>query len=258
MSKSIGFGSTNAMGEWYGFCAVYFMVLGIITAKHSLRILSWIVATGCFYVMTLSVSRGALVAVIVAVVLASRQLIKRGFFPLLILALVAWIVVELGVFDRTAQTYAARGTEETGRLAVWPLIIESFLDSPLIGVGHARVGGTTATGSFVTPHNGFLYVAQSSGIVPLAFFVAYWFLSGRAALRADREREPDSTFFLPFWTFSFLSVNAGNLTFMQFSVIASLAFPLAPGLYRKTSDISFQGTGESLGRETQDDRIDSL
>jgi len=238
MSRSIGFGSTNAMGEWYGFCSVYFIVLGIVSAKHSLRALSWIVGTGCFYVMTLSVSRGALLAVAIAVLMASRRMLKDGFIPLLILALGGWIVVELGIFDKTAQFYATRGTEETGRLAIWPLIIESFLNSPLTGVGHAHVGGITARGSFVTPHNGFLYVAQASGIVPLVFFMAYWFSSGRAALRAYRETGPDSTFILPFWTFAFLTVNAGNLTFMQFSVIASLAFPLAAGLYPKASDIS--------------------
>ena len=116
MSRSIGFGSTNAMGEWYGFCSVYFIVLGIITAKHSLRILSWIVATGCFYVMTLSVSRGALLAVVVAVLMASRRMLKDGFVPLLILALGGWIVVELGIFDKTAPFYLR---EEQRKPDVW-------------------------------------------------------------------------------------------------------------------------------------------
>jgi len=234
LDRVIEFGHTNAMAEWYGFCAVYFMLLGWTTRTNALRNLSWLIAVGCLYVVTLTVSRGALLAVAIAIVIASRHFLKKGFLPLLMAACVGWIVIELGIFEQTAQFYAARGTEDTGRLAVWPLIIDSFLESPLIGVGHANVGATTARGSFITPHNGFLYLAQSSGIVSLALFIAYWLRAGRAALRADIGKSADAIFYLPFFAFSFLIVNAGNFTFMEVSVIASLAFPMTASVQQQT------------------------
>jgi O-antigen ligase len=227
LNRAIGFGSTNAMAEWYGFCALYFMLLGWKAKTNTVRNLSWLIAVGCLYVVTLTVSRGALLAIAIAIVMAARHFLKNGFLPILMAACIGWIVIELGIFEETAQLYAARGAEETGRLAVWPLIMESFLDSPLIGVGHAHVGAITARGSFITPHNGFLYLAQSSGIVPLVFFIAYWVRAVRAAFNAAARKSADAIFYLPFLAFTFLTVNAGNLTFMELSAIASLAFPMA-------------------------------
>jgi O-antigen ligase len=232
LGKGVGFGTINEMAEWYGFCTVYFVVLGIIAKTNAVRILSWLIAVIFLYVMTLTVSRAALLGVAVATVLASRQLLKNGFLPMLLLACLGWIVVETGVFAEAIHYYSARGTEETGRFEVWPLIVESFLNSPWIGVGHSHVGAITARGEFITPHNGFLHVAQSSGIIPLLLFLGYWLRAGIAALKADPQRSPDATFYLPLVAFSFLTSNSGSLTFMQFPVIASLAFPMPASVQR--------------------------
>ena len=88
------------MGEWYGFCAVYFVVLAFTTRKNALRILSSLIAVGCLYVVTLTVSRGALMAIAIATLIAGRHLLKNGFLPILLLVCVGWIVVELGVFEQ--------------------------------------------------------------------------------------------------------------------------------------------------------------
>jgi len=236
----IEFGHTNAVGNWYGFCAVYFLLRGWIARTSALRSLSWLIAVGCLYVVTLTVSRGALLAVAIAIVMASRHVLKNGLLPLLLAACVGWIVLELGIFEQATQVYAERGTEDSGRLAVWPLIIDSFLDSPWIGVGDANTGAITARGTFVTPHNGFLYLAQSSGIVPLALFIAYWLRAGRAAFQADVGKSPDAIFYLPFFTFSFITVNASNVIFLQLWVIVSLAIPLTVSVKRQAVDIPGQ------------------
>jgi O-antigen ligase len=237
MGGAIGFGQTNAMGEWYGFCALYFFVLGLTTTKNIYRILSFLIAVGCLYVVTLTVSRGPLLAIAIAAVIALRRVLKNGFLPLLILGCVAWIVIESGIFEQTAKFYAARGTEETGRLAVWPVIIDSFLESPIVGVGHSHTGGFTESGSFVTPHNAFLYLAQTSGIVPLVLFVAYWLRAGRAALEADIEKSREAMFYVPLFAFSFLMINAGAFGFMLPWAIASCAIPLT-GVFSKRLSIS--------------------
>jgi O-antigen ligase len=237
LSKGIGFGGTNAMGEWYGFCAVYFFVLGLTTTKNIYRIPSFLIAVGCLYVVTLTVSRGPLLAIAVVLVIASRRFLKDGFVPLLILMCLAGIVIETGLFDETAKFYAARGTEETGRLAVWPVIIESFLESPIVGIGHSHTGAFTESGSFVTPHNAFLYLAQTSGIVPLVFFVAYWLRAGRAALEADIEKSREAMFYIPLFAFSFLLINASAFGFMQPWAIASCVIPLT-GIFSERLSIS--------------------
>jgi O-antigen ligase len=225
IDKAIGFGHPNEMAAWYGFCTVYFAILGFVARTNALRSLSWLTAIGCVYVVTLTVSRGALLAILIAIVIAGRQSLKNGFLPVLLFASLGWIVMELGIFEETARSYATRGTEDTGRLAVWPLIIDSFLDSPLIGVGHSNVGAITAQGSFVTPHNSFLYVAQSSGIIPLVFFIAYWVSAARAAFRASG-KSPEAIFYVPMVTFSFLLANSLTYAFLESWAIVSLAIPL--------------------------------
>ena len=236
LQSGIGFSNSNSMGEWYGFCALYFVVLAATSRKNAIRILSLPIAVGCLYVVTLTVSRGALLATAVAIVIASRHLLQRAFLPVLLVVCIGTIVVELGVFEKSAQLYSARGTEDSGRLAVWPLIIDSFLDSPLIGVGHSHVGATAVGRSFVKPHNGFLYLAQSSGIVPLALFIAYWLRSGWAALQADVGKSPDAAFYLPMLAFTFITVNLSGLTFMTFWAIVSLAIPMTAGVRRAQSE----------------------
>jgi O-antigen ligase len=152
----------------------------------------------------------------------------------------------MGIFDETARYYAVRGTEDTGRLAVWPLIIDSFLESPLVGVGHSHIGATPPGSHLVTPHNAFLYVAQSSGIVPLALFAAYWLRAGRGALQADVQKSSEAVFYLPFFVFSFLMINASNFGFMTSWAIASCTIPLAGSIQRETQHLTLQVRAEGL------------
>jgi O-antigen ligase len=239
LDSAIGFGQANAMGEWYGFCALYFVVLAYTTRANTLRLLSLSIGVGCSYVMMLTVSRGALLATAVAIVVASRHLLKRGFLPVLLVVCMGAMVVASGMFDQSIQSYSQRGAEETGRLAVWPLIIDSFLDSPFIGVGDSNVGANPPGRHFVRPHNAFLYIAQSSGVVPLALFIAYWIRSGRAAHQADVV-SPDAAFYFPLLTFTFITVNLSGATFMTFWAIVSLAIPMTAIVHRHAMGLPTQ------------------
>jgi O-antigen ligase len=58
---------------------------------------------------------------------------------------------------------------------MWPLIVERFLESPIFGVGMSRIMTFIPDEKDpVPPHNSFLFFALSSGIVPAAFYVAFW------------------------------------------------------------------------------------
>jgi O-antigen ligase len=248
INRAIGFGHTNAMGEWYGFCAVYLMLAGWTVRTNGVRLLAWMGAVLCAYIVTLTVSRGALLAVAIAIALGSRNFLKNGFLPILLSLCIGGLVIELGVFEQSARLYAARGAEESGRLAVWPLILESFYNSPWIGIGSSQVGAVTVSGRFVTPHNGFLYIAQASGIVPLLLFAAYWVRVARVAFKANAGLDSDKIFYLPFIAYSIIVVNLGNLTFMQLPVIASLAFPMVADLKRRTMNIAVRDPKTSFSR----------
>jgi O-antigen ligase len=236
MGRAIGFGHTNSIAEWYGFLTVYFAVRGFVARINMHRILSWIVAIGCLYMVALAVGRGPLLAIAVAILISTRHSLKSGFLPLLLLVLLIWGVMELGVFDDAVYQYRARGTEETGRLAVWPHIIDSFLESPWIGVGAAHVGAFTESGSFVTPHNGFLYIAQSSGIIPFGLFIAYWWRAGLAVLKADARKSPDAVYYAPLFAYAFLMINASNFSFTEAWASVVLAIPLTASVQRQALD----------------------
>src|SRR5262249_48910505 len=158
----VGFANPNDLGAWFGFCSVYFMVLGIETRRNIIRCASLIAAAGYVFVVGLTVSRTSFMAVGIAAIVALRHVFYRGFVPALLLATLSSVILFSGLFDHIIASYEERGTEDSGRLEVWPLAIERFLASPLSGVGTENVGTAVADGRYITPHNIFLYVGLSA------------------------------------------------------------------------------------------------
>jgi O-antigen ligase/polysaccharide polymerase Wzy-like membrane protein len=230
----VGYANPNDMAAWFGFCTVYFTIRGYIASRTDHRILCWLVALGSLYILTLTVSRGALLAVGIAVLLASRHLLKTGFIPLLLLICLSWIVVELGIFDNVARFYGLRLGEDTNRLHIWPMVIERFMDSPLVGVG-ASSAGVVLYGGFITPHNGFLFLAIASGIIPFTLFIAHWIRSAKAALYPYAKGSGDAAFHMPLLIYTALIVSTTNLIFMAPWAIVSVAAPIAGNAHRKFS-----------------------
>ncbi len=230
LSEELGYANANAMAGWFGFCVVCMVIKGYLEKTLVLRIVAWGLALVSFYVVTLTVSRGALLAISAALVMSGRRFLKGGFFPLLLLAAFAAGLLELGVFDQAVRSYALRAREETGRFQVWPLLIERFLSSPLIGVGASHPGAITSTGIYVTPHNSFLLFAVASGILPLMLFSFYLVRSAMRALRTEKSREYDCAFHLPLVVYAVLITCAGNTDFMTPWAIVSLSLPVAAGL----------------------------
>jgi hypothetical protein len=225
-------GNPNDFGGWFGFCAVYFWISGMVTKNDFSRILSWLTAGGCLGILGLTVSRSALLAVGVAITVSLRHLLKRGFFPVLLLVISAWMVFELGLFEGAISSYTQRGMEETGRFTTWPLAIERILDSPLLGVGTSNVA-TMVGDRDRTPHNALIYIALSSGIVPFAFFMAYWWHAARGALRANSERTIDAPYLLPLLILAFLVIQGANSLFMRPWVIATLSVAISANVSRR-------------------------
>jgi O-antigen ligase len=229
LEHGVGYGNPNAMAAWFGFCTLYLTIRGYVEKRSGYRLTALLMAVVSLYIVTLTLSRGALIAIAASILVASRRLLKRSLFPLVLLAILLLGLLELGVFDQAVHSYTLRAGEETGRFRVWPLLIEKFLNSPLIGVG-ASHAGAWSTGKFFTPHNSFLFFAVASGIIPLILFCAYCFRSGMVAYSHVASR--DSLFYLPLVTYTILIMCAGNFDFMMPWGIVSLAAPIAASVSR--------------------------
>jgi O-antigen ligase len=170
----------NGLAGWFGFCAVAFGLFGLETRRGIVvPILYGLAAVGSLLIVGLTVSRSALLGCALALTVGFRRFLKRAFVPTLLLIILGGVLLASGLFDQIMSNYEERGTEETGRLLVWPLIIERFLDSPIFGVGMSRIGTWVPESSHpIPPHNSFLFFALSSGVVPFALYVAFWIRAG--------------------------------------------------------------------------------
>jgi hypothetical protein len=110
------------------------------------------------------------------------------------------------------------------------------MDAPMAGVGadDDQVGTFVPdTGQIITPHNSFLYLGLAGGIIPLAFYVAYWFQAFKGGYRFTRRGVQDAAFQLPLLGYTFVAAFLGASDFMlQWATITLCnAMPRSP-LYR--------------------------
>lgn len=224
LDRSLGLNNSNEFGAWFGFCAVYFLIVGIETRRTIVRAATWLTAAGCLYVVGLTVSRGALFAVTIAGLVAFRRLLRRGFAPVLVLVIFSGVIYNLGFFDPIVASYEARASQETGRMLIWPVAIERFLNSPLAGVGVSHMGTYFAEKQReITPHNGFLFIALAAGIIPVTCFISYWWHAGRCALSVSATELSVAPFVLPLFFYCLIVINTSNFPFMSACVLVTLS-----------------------------------
>jgi len=215
LEANVGFANPNDLAGWFGFCCVYSFVVAVETRRHIHRLIWLSVALVCLTVVGLTVSRATLMAVAIAGIIVLRRVLKRGFVPLLCFALLGSGAFVSGIFDEAIGHYEQRGTEETGRLLVWPMAIERFLESPLGGVGIDELGTyVPEMVTDITPHNSFLYVALAAGVIPLSLFVMYWVRAASGAWFLNRRGLQNAPFQLPLLTYTFIVCSFGAGTFM--------------------------------------------
>ena len=225
-----GLSNSNALAEWFGFCCICFVVVGIETKRNLVRASFWLMSTGCLLMVGLTVSRGTLLSVAVALTIACRRVLRRGLVPLLVLLLTAWIAFAVGLFDDVVVSYETRGIEDTGRFLVWPIAIMRWMEAPFTGVGAANVATFVASkAKFITPHNSFIFIGLAAGIVPFVFFLMYWMQVLRGAMKWREGRSLDGPFVLPLVSFAFLTAQFGGLTFMTPWMVVTLTAAIASG-----------------------------
>jgi hypothetical protein len=134
-----------------------------------------------------------------------RHQLKRGFIPVLVLVSLIGVISLGGALDAVFSNYQERAFEETGREILWPAAIERIFSTPfvtLFGVGESNILFQLGYNQFSPPHNAFLHIFLASGVVPFAFFVAFWI---QAAWRSAHAKGQDHDLFrLPYLAYSFV------------------------------------------------------
>lgn len=233
LERGIVMGNPTGLASWFGFCFVYFTIVGFATRSGVIRFAAWLIAVGCLFIVALTVSRGPLFASAIAVTFALRRLLKRGFVPVLIVMTLSWIGYVSGLFQEQAVLYSERLMEETGRGLIWPLALERFLSSPLIGVGASEVATYVYAGLIVPPHNSFIFFALASGVIPLAFYMAYWLRAIWGVLCSNREPSMDVPFRIPLLIYAFLNALINDLVITLPWMIVTLCTAMAAGRIRR-------------------------
>jgi O-antigen ligase len=216
LDRSVGLANSDDLAAWFGFCCIFFVVVSVETTRHLIRIASLLAALLFLGLVGLTVTRAALVGIAIGMIVALRRILKRGFVPVLLLAAVVSVVFASGVFDQALSSYMARGTADTGRLELWPLAVQRFVDSPFFGVGADDIATYVPSKSIaITPHNAFLYVALMSGIIPLMLFLWYWLKAIRGAYHLSRKGLQDAPFQLPLLTYTLIQCMFLAVIFMH-------------------------------------------
>lgn len=211
-----GLSNGNVLGMWFGFCTVYFVFWGFQSQKPVWRLASWTTALGCLFIVSITVSRAPLLAIVLACVVGLRSTLKRNFIPLLVLVLLIILVYASGTFDEEIGYYADRGAENSGRDRLWPAALERILDSPWIGVGLGDIRLKYGPHKYVMPHNGPLHIALGTGILPLVCFLAYLFRAGRGALHIfKKDQIGEAALLPPLFVYAFMEIMILDYTFVS-------------------------------------------
>jgi len=218
--------NANGLAGWFGFCTIFFAIFGFETKWPLARIFSWTVAVGSLLIVGLTVSRGALFGIALALTFAFRRFLRRGFAPLFVLIIFTGMIFASGAFDQVISRYEVRGAEETGRERIWPAALERFFSSPLLGFGVSGES-TEIEGSQHAPHNSLLYFGLTSGIIPLALWAAFWIRAARSSPHV--ERSTYSPYRMPFLLYALTVFILGSITTAPWALL-SLSVGAGPGI----------------------------
>lgn len=223
-----GISNPNTLAMWFGFSVLFFLFRGMQSRAFFNRVMYGGASLGCLYVVALTVSRGALLSLLVACVVGFRLVLKRNFVPVLAVVMLLVLVYASGVFQEMIDPYVSRGAEESGRGKVWPLVVERIVDSPWAGVGLDNIYTFTRVGHGHNPHNGLLFFALSAGIVPMLCFLAYLFRVGNGMLHIMKFPHREEDMLLPpLVTFALVEIMFADFSFMMQWVVVVFALVAA-------------------------------
>lgn len=171
--------------------------IGAIKSSNSGQRAIFVLASGLILTaMLMTVSRGAIVALLAVLVVALRRQRKRLLVATVFLILVGLVAVNflpdvvvsrfLGVYNDISSVLTGNGfiadKAIAGRLAEMEVAIRLFLDHPMFGVGYnnfdslyqdvARLNSLMSRGEAREAHNLYLEILAERGLIGFGFFAA--------------------------------------------------------------------------------------
>ncbi|GER80061.1 O-antigen ligase family protein [Candidatus Denitrolinea symbiosum] len=226
-----GIDNANDYAAWLGFCALIFWALG--WKKHGLRrLLFWGMAVGGLMLLMLTVSRGALFALVVAGMCGIRFIPKHYRVRAVIGLGIIYLIFNMIPLTKTGlQYYQLRLTEDTGRLTIWRASVQLIQLRPWLGYGTNVLGGSRNIARYgqigilpiSSPHNPFLLLWLGSGIFPVIPFSVLWLIALRNSFRYGLNVLSDLDPF-PLVVFGFITVFVANTTFAYVWGCAVIAY----------------------------------
>lgn len=232
--------NANTWAAWLGFCALVFWLWGWRQKKIYKKVILWILTFAAAIFMMKTVSRGALLALLVGILFGFRGIPRKKWVLVLILLVLFIFLIDLRS-PELFSNYLSRLTEESGRLIVWPIGINAISKNPFMGYGLFKIVGRIIVP--ITPHNGILFIWLASGILPSIIFIALWAASIIRSLKANwlvaSSIDP-----LPLIIYSFLLMNMSNVShYMSFWSLATIFY----GFLDNPSKITVQKKEERIG-----------
>lgn len=213
--------NTNTWAAWLGFCALVFWLWGWKQQKSLATIILWGLAFIAIVLMMKTVSRGALLALLIGILLGFRQIPPKRWLLVLIVLFVFIFIINLWS-PNLFSNYLSRLNEETGRQFVWPIAYREILKKPFLGYGLFKIVQRIIVP--ITPHNGILLIWLASGAIPSILFLALWVVSIIRSLKAKWLATTSIDAF-PLIVFSFLMMNLSNVShFMSFWALATIFY----------------------------------
>jgi O-antigen ligase len=207
--------NANGLAMYFGFLAVLFTVGGLQARRGVSRILNLLLALSCLFIVGLTVSRSPIAGYAISLVISFRRQLRRAFVPLCLITVLAGVVLASGMADRVIEHYTNRGMEDSGRVELWPAGLAKYKQSPLFGYGVSGTGVYILNEDHTRAvHNTALWVALSSGIVPLIFFFGYWLMGLRGALKTSPQ-SPFYAYVLPLWAYALFEDQFTSLGFLE-------------------------------------------
>lgn len=190
------FANGNDLAYFAGIMAVFWIsILG--TLGLWMRSLAVVLAIGLLAVVACTVSRGAALTCMTALVLLA--ILRRPhwrMWALVVGVLAGAAVLDLAVpevshrYEAVRDNYAARALEDSARYEVWPAILPDLMDTLFLGRGS---GNTAVTATGITPHNTFFHIHLAYGGLA-AYFYLFWLLrTGARVFRNSSFAWHDST-----------------------------------------------------------------
>jgi len=240
-----GIDNANDFAAWMSFIVLVIWLQSWKKINRKKQIILLFIAFISIYFILQTVSRGAIIALIISAFVGIRSIPRNRWPKFLFIILFSPVTfLLLPIFQQSILLYENRLYEDTGRLNILESSIQAIEKNPVMGYGIDRIGGnkniTSPLGNVIplsSPHDAISLLWLSSGVFPVIPFILMWIL---AFIKGYKYRPPfDSPYLdgLPLVTFSFLITLISNANFMAQWAILSVGFCyLIPNIYNLSPD----------------------